>query len=789
MSTNKSLLYLSVVLAMGIVGCQDNADTHKTNALKSEAPKVSAEENVSEENATILTQFDEQSKHVNFSGDHSQLSFLLKNGQSGEGKGRENQALKVDFLAKSYHEPGFTITPKSAWQWQSLADFRIAVDIKNDTDIATHLFVQVGNEKGQVHNRSVNIPEHSSKTYHIELKGIDLEIESGIRSNPLAWPSNEVPFIWRWGEKNIDLSAVNRLTFSVNHLLEDRQLVFSNMRLLKNPPRSTQYLSQLSDEFGQRLAFNAPYDVASVEELKAMSQAELATLDNKLMPDRSRFGGWKNGPKLKATGYFRTEKIKGKWSLVDPEGYLYFSTGIANVRMANTSTITGIDFDPSTIVQRSKDDLTPEDSLGLNPVSAEALKTAYVASELRRNMFSWLPKYDEPLAKHYGYRRTVHQGALEHGETYSFYQANLERKYGENYMDTWKEVTVKRMRNWGFTSFGNWIDPQFYHDDQVPYFANGWIIGDFKTVSSGNDLWSPLPDPFDPEFAVRARVTLEQISEEVKNNPWCVGVFIDNEKSWGSNTSNESRYAVVINTLRRADKDSPTKAHFTQMMKQKYSTISALNTAWNSEISSWDEFSQATDLKEFTQIQLNDYASMSMAYANEYFKIVNSELKRVLPNHMYMGVRFASWGMTTETLAAAQQHVDVMSYNIYKEGVHPNYWQFLEDIDMPSIIGEFHMGAMDTGLINPGLVHAETQEDRSQQYVNYMGTVVDNPYFVGAHWFQYIDSPLTGRAYDGENYNVGFVNVTDTPYKPMIDAVKGFNQALYPRRFNNLEEK
>jgi agarase len=417
-----------------------------------------------------------------------------------------------------------------------------------------------------------------------------------------------------------------------------------------------------------------------------------------------------------------------------------------------------------------------------------ALKTKFVASKLRHDMFTWLPEYDEPLAKHYGYRRSVHQGALKHGETYSFYQANLERKFGDNYIATWQDVTVKRMMNWGFTSFGNWIDPMFYHDNRVPFFANGWIIGDFKTVTSGNDLWSPLPDPFDPIFAQRARATVEQIADEVKNNPWCVGVFIDNEKSWGSKGSDQSRYAIVINTLKRADDDSPTKAHFTQLMKRKYQDIQALNTSWNTDINSWQQFESGIDLSEFTKAQINDYAVMLTAYANEYFSIVKTELKRVLPNHMYMGVRFASWGMTPEIIDAASAHVDVMSYNVYKEGLHANYWKFLEEVDMPSVIGEFHMGAMDSGLINPGLVHAQTQQDRANQYINYMGTVVDNPYFVGAHWFQYIDSPLTGRAYDGENYNVGFVSVTDTPYQPMIKAVKQVNSELYPRRFKQVFE-
>ncbi|WP_354623075.1 hypothetical protein [Psychromonas sp. MME2] len=61
---------------------------------------------------------------------------------------------------------------------------------------------------------------------------------------------------------------------------------------------------------------------------------------------------------------------------------------------------------------------------------------------------------------------------------------------------------------------------------------------------------------------------------------------------------------------------------------------------------------------------------------------------------------------------------------------------------------------------------------------------MDNPYFVGAHWFQYLDSPATGRAWDGENYNVGFVTIADQPYTKLIEAAKAFNKGLYQNRFS-----
>ena len=82
-------------------------------------------------------------------------------------------------------------------------------------------------------------------------------------------------------------------------------------------------------------------------------------------------------------------------------------------------------------------------------------------------------------------------------------------------------------------------------------------------------------------------------------------------------------------------------------------------------------------------------------------------------------------------------------------------------------------------------MHAANQQDRADMYQDYMGTIIDNPYFIGAHWFQYMDSPITGRAFDGENYNVGFVNVTDTPYAPMVNAAKALHKGMYERRFTS----
>ncbi|MGJ8682558.1 beta-galactosidase [Paraglaciecola sp.] len=776
-------LKVTLLTSMVLLGCGPN-NSQESESLVKESPKTEILSLLDFENEQYL-------ELMKFSHVQSQLvakhQDMKQESASQKGVTQGNQALAITLSAKDNYKSSFSFEPTSSWDWQALGEFKVALDITNPADLSAQIYLTVTDGKGQTHNRSVIVPKQSSETYTVELAGGDLGLETGIRSNPKAENDKTVPVTWRWGVKQLDLSQIKSIKISMTSLLHDRTLIIDDLRLIKGAEYSLDNLTNIVDEYGQNANVDFAIKVHSDEELIEFKNKEEAAMSGGLLADRSRFGGWKSGPKLDATGFFRTEKYQGKWSLVDPDGYLFFSHGLANVRMSNTSTVTGVDFDENLVGKRDVNDLTPEDSKGLNTMQGEVLDTQYVSSSLRRNMFTWLPDYNHDLANHYGYRREVHTGAIEKGETFSFYRANLERKYGErgpeSFLNDWRQSTLDRMNDWGFTSFGNWIDPTFYDQQQVPYFANGWVIGNFKTVSSGNDYWSALPDPFDPEFAVRARVTVEAIAEQVKNSPWCVGVFIDNEKSWGNTGSISGQYGIVINTLSLADKYSPTKTKFTQVLKDKYSSISAFNQAWNTHFEVWQDVSNGIVVTEHTDAMVEDYSTLLYTYANQYFAVVKSELKRVLPNHLYMGVRFADWGMTPEVVQASADNVDVVSYNYYKEGLQKDYWAFLKDVDMPSIIGEFHIGATDSGLFNPGLVHAEDQADRARMYEEYMQSVIQNPYLVGAHWFQYTDSPITGRAYDGENYNVGFVSVTDTPYKEMVDAAKRFNGSLYQTKF------
>jgi agarase len=100
----------------------------------------------------------------------------------------------------------------------------------------------------------------------------------------------------------------------------------------------------------------------------------------------------------------------------------------------------------------------------------------------------------------------------------------------------------------------------------------------------------------------------------------------------------------------------------------------------------------------------------------------------------------------------------------------------------PLLIGEFHYGARDRGGAR-GLRGGDTQADRAEMATTFLETIAGHPGIVGAHWFELYDQPLTGRVKDGENYHVGFLDVTDTPYEAITTAVRDGLILLNTKRY------
>ena len=121
----------------------------------------------------------------------------------------------------------------------------------------------------------------------------------------------------------------------------------------------------------------------------------------------------------------------------------------------------------------------------------------------------------------------------------------------------------------------------------------------------------------------------------------------------------------------------------------------------------------------------------------------------------------------------------MVSYNLYRYSV--SGFRFPGG-DKPLIIGEFHFGALDRGMFHTGLKAVADQAERAQKYREYVRGALRHPQFVGTHWFKYRDEPTTGRPLDEENYQIGLVDIADTPYPETVEAVREVGYGMYDYR-------
>jgi hypothetical protein len=481
------------------------------------------------------------------------------------------------------------------------------------------------------------------------------------------------------------------------------------------------------DRFGQFAHGEWPGKVHSEDELQRAKERESVWLASASSPaERDRWGGWTRGPQLKATGRFRTEKVKGAWWLVDPDGRLFFSHGVGCVFPGSETGVTG-----------------------------------------RERYFSWLPEPGSAFGAFYvsGGRMLYRaEGAAGPYRTYDFAKANLLRKYGAGWEATFAELAHRRLRAWGLNTVANWSDERVCQLRRTPYTAT--VNGASRTIAN------QCPDPFAPAFAEEVRRSAQALRQSgAADDPWCVGCFVDNEIGWG----HDGR--VLVRESLRLPADRPVKQAVTAWLQKKYATPAELNAVWGSSFDSWEAFQRNTEIPESWACGA-DCEGFLPVLAERYFATVREAVKSVAPDLLYLGCRF-SWGPDA-VYRVASAHCDVVSVNLYRRTVCKDLPSGCAD--KPLMIGEFHFGAMDRGLFHTGLGQTRDQAERAACYKAYVRSGLAHPRCVGTHWFQWRDQALTGRG-DGENYPVGFLTLTDQPYAELVAAAREVGETLYTERY------
>jgi hypothetical protein len=480
------------------------------------------------------------------------------------------------------------------------------------------------------------------------------------------------------------------------------------------------------DFLGQYKFSDWPGKVKDTNELSLAITSEQEIL--KTLPKangRDRFGGWADGPKLKATGNFRVEKVDGKWWMVDPEGSLFWSHGITGVRLENGAT----------------------------------------SISNRKKIFENLPDDSSPLSVFYSKRKS--------DTIFNYSGANLYRKYG----DQWKEKAIdnisKRLKSWGINSFGNWSDPEIYlrMENRIPYtvaLSPNWPKVDGKEFK--------FPNVFDPEFVVSIKNAMNHIDPRIFKDEYCIGFFIDNELN----------VEEITRGLIKQPEGSKSKLPFFDYIKNKYSSIQKLNLSWKSKYENWEQVELLSTLPEDAK---EDIKIFDLKMLDIYYKTCREELKRVAPEKIYFGSRlhchfFPDDQKESQVIKVASQYCDVVCFNRYRFTAEELILPF--GIDKPVLIGEFHFGALDRGLCHSGLRGVADQNQRADAYYHYVEGALKNPQMVGTHWFQYSDQAYTGR-FDGENLQIGFVDICDNPYPEIIEASRKIGYPMYKIRYNDLK--
>jgi hypothetical protein len=569
-------------------------------------------------------------------------------------------------------------------------------------------------------------------------------------SGTLRWLLNPTP--WRLADgpnligmraapgksENFDAARVTQLLIFQHEPKTDASFEIGPLVLsgqVWNLPSATFF--PFIDELGQFIHADWTGKTRSAEDLVAQKRLEEKDMKDHAAPtDWDQYGGWSEGPQLSATGYFRAEKREGKWWLVTPEGHLFWSFGIDCVNQGESTPITD-----------------------------------------REQYFRGLPKPEEPLGRYYGTGSWAPLGYYEKHtpyKTYDFAQANLERKYGENWRAQASEMAHRRLRSWGLNTIGNWSDERLCRLRHTPYTATLSIGA--RIIEGSEGYWGKFADVFDPSFREAVRKNMAYHAATAAQDPWCLGFFVDNELSWGNETS-------LAEAALLSPAEQPAKIEFLKDLQSKYGAIEKLNSAWASQYESWDALGKSRE-KPDSEKAKTDLQAFYSKLAETYFQTVREEVKRVAPNHLYLGCRFA-W-INDRALRAAAKYADVLSCNSYEYNV--SRISPPADIDRPFIIGEFHFGALDRGLFHTGLKSALNQEDRAGKFSAYIQSALQHPLVVGAHWFQYRDQPTTGRG-DGENYQIGFVDVCDRPYAEIVRASRNIGEHLYDTRSSDAPRK
>jgi hypothetical protein len=490
--------------------------------------------------------------------------------------------------------------------------------------------------------------------------------------------------------------------------------------LLNSPPLPH---GPIIDAFGQSATRDWPAKVRDEAQLVSALRRQRRDSAAAVWPQAWTDWGGCRDLAFAATGFFRVESTAERFWLVAPDGAAFWSAGIDCWRARNFATPTrGMD-----------------------------------------GAFAWLPPRDGPSAAAWGEQRSADP---EPKPSVCFHTANLVRAVGGEWSHAWEEMACAALRHVGFNTVANWSDWQTASRRRIPY------VRPLNAVHRPHAprIFRDFPDVFDPRYEDDVADTARQLAE-TKDDPALIGYFLGNEPTWGFAAQTPAEGMLT------ATEECRTREAFEEWLAAKYGACAALSTAWNMPTADLTRIRKGRWTESFTAAARDDLAAFSTVMVARLYDALSNACKAVDPNHLNLGARYytvpPAWalgGMTS---------FDVFSINCYRQEVPADLGErIVRQTGRPVMVGEWHFGALDVGLPSSGIGHVPTQADRGKAYRRYVEQAAALPWCVGVHYFTFYDQSAAGR-FDGENYNIGFFDVANQPYGPLVDAARTAHERLY----------
>ncbi len=527
--------------------------------------------------------------------------------------------------------------------------------------------------------------------------------------------------------RRVHRDRIDKVVLSTLPSFHDVTLTISDIELTDDHPNASSLPDvKMVDIFGQSKWKDWKGKTKDIDELRGALEGQLAEASGSYpFADFTEYGGWRKNKLCDGTGFFTKCKENGRWWLVDPLGYAFFSMGPDCVGLGGDCRIDGVE--------------------------------------------KWLDRLPDKDDGEFGgmyFERPSHGGGRAY-KTFSFFRSNLYRAFGDGWHEKWRTMLIGQLKLHGMNTLGNWSDGDLLGTTGMPY-----VTSLPRFPSTKQNIFRDFPDVLSDEYAENAEACARSL-ERRKDDPLMIGYFLRNEPAWAFVDNLVIADEVLYNPARTVCKDK-----LIEFLKDRYHDVAELNRAWNSSYESFaDLYQSQSDVSKLSEASSRDMHEFSRIMLRAYVEIPSRACRKVDPNHMILGMRWA-W-ISDSDLVTGWENFDVFSINCYAVDPTSSIQRIVDlGVDLPVMIGEFHFGALDAGLPATGLEGVADQHERGVAYRYYCESVAAHPYGVGCHYFQCYDQFTLGR-FDGENYNIGLFDICSRVYPEMMNEIRDCAGSIY----------